>query len=476
MRDPASTFDGDAIRAQVRRIAADPLFAQSDRLKQFLEHVTERALEGNCGELKESVLAMEIFGRQGAPERTDDSVVRVTASKVRSRLREYYLANGSEDKIVIELPKGSYSPVFHHRKLHPKPTHRNRWIVVAAFVIFAVAATAIGARLTRGGENASAYKTDPVTYNMYVEGSHYAKQFTGTGRNKSFEMLRAVIQRAPGFVPAYVTLAETLITPPQLRPPWEEASEARLLLAKALELAPWSAEAHTAMGILKTYYDWDWPAAEQYFRRAISLNPGGNAPHQRLAELLAYEGRADEAVREVEFALKSDPVSDRTLTVLALAYYFGRRFDQAVDAAKKNIEVHANSRGGHLILGIIYDGSGHSKEAITSLERLMAIHKDPAPIGYLGALGHAYAAAGRRDDAMRLLRQMNDMSSKVWVSPLFMARVYVGLGMKDQAIDLIERASEQHDPNMVWMKEDPRMDPIRSHPRYKAVLQRLRFK
>src|SRR6476469_9075747 len=111
---PTAEHDVGAVRQQLRRILASPGFCRNERLTRFLTFAVEQHLEGKAGEIKESVIAMEVFGRGADHDPKQDSIVRTEASRLRARLNEYYLGDGKNDALVIELPKGGYTPVFRH--------------------------------------------------------------------------------------------------------------------------------------------------------------------------------------------------------------------------------------------------------------------------------------------------------------------------------------------------------------------------
>src|SRR6202050_1294218 len=113
--------DLDDARRQLERVLASPGFLRNERMSRFLRFLAEQHLEGRGNQLKESVIAVEVFGRKPDHDPSQDSIVRTEAGRLRGRLAEYYVGEGKDDAIVIELPKGGYIPVFRLREQAPEP-------------------------------------------------------------------------------------------------------------------------------------------------------------------------------------------------------------------------------------------------------------------------------------------------------------------------------------------------------------------
>src|SRR5262252_8739387 len=130
---PSVDSEAAAVRRQLERTLASAKFARNERLSRFLRFVVERHLEGRDDELKESVIALEVFGNRDY-DPNQDSIVRTEAGRLRARLAEYYLGDGSGDAVIIELPKGGYVPVFRRpeeARAGPKSRSNRLWFGVA---------------------------------------------------------------------------------------------------------------------------------------------------------------------------------------------------------------------------------------------------------------------------------------------------------------------------------------------------------
>jgi Tol biopolymer transport system component len=134
---PTARTDTEAARRQLERILASPGFLRNERMSRFLRFLAEQHLEGHGNQLKESVIAVEVFGRKPDHDPSQDSIVRTEAGRLRGRLAEYYVGEGKDDEIVIELPKGGYTPVFRVQAPAPpkKKIHRSVWLVTSAVAI-----------------------------------------------------------------------------------------------------------------------------------------------------------------------------------------------------------------------------------------------------------------------------------------------------------------------------------------------------
>src|SRR5580693_877534 len=141
----SSGYSAEVVRKHLERVLASPGFARNERLSRFLLVIVERHLEGRDAELKESVLGIEVFGRQPGFDAKQDSTVRSEAGRLRARLAEYYAGDGIGDRVIIELPKGGYIPAFRQSGTveEDKEWYRRPWLR-GAFAVLAVALAAAG--------------------------------------------------------------------------------------------------------------------------------------------------------------------------------------------------------------------------------------------------------------------------------------------------------------------------------------------
>ena len=233
---------------------------------------------------------------------------------------------------------------------------------------------------------------------------------------------------------------------------------------KALELDNSLAEAHTALGFVLFYWDWDWTAAEREFLQAIELKPSYVVVHHWYAEYLSAIGRHEQAISEIKRAQELDPLSPLFLAIGGEVCNYARRFDEAIGQCQKALELDSNFALAHGNISNAYCGKGMFKEA-QKYARLMG--GDP----HISLrLAYIYAAAGSRAKALEILTA-RQRSKRQEPDPLSLASVYGRMGEKNLAIDWLEKARSQHDPYLVFLNVDGEFDPLRSVPRFQAIVR-----
>ena len=231
------------------------------------------------------------------------------------------------------------------------------------------------------------------------------------------------------------------------------------------------AEPHAALAYVKTFYEWDWPGAEREFKRAIELNPNYATAHHWYCLYLDATGRPEEGIAEVRRAQGADPLSPTIDATAGVAFYFARRYDQALERLRKTLEMDPNFPNAHFWLGLVYEQTGRNEEAIAELQKAVSLSGgEPAE---LGLRAHVYASAGRRAEAQKVLAELKDLSKRRYVAPFDIALVYAGLGDKHQALEWLERAYEDHSFRLTWIKVWPQLDPLRGEPRFLDLLRRM---
>jgi tetratricopeptide (TPR) repeat protein len=238
---------------------------------------------------------------------------------------------------------------------------------------------------------------------------------------------------------------------------------------KALQIDDTLAEAHASLAFINTMYDWDSPSAEKEFQRSIELNPNYATARSWYALTLAGTGRFEEAIAQAKRALTLDPVSMIANWNAGYIFYVARQYDNAIDQERKTLELDSDFVPARAILGESYIQKSMFKEAVAEFERALMI--SPADAYALGGLGQAYAAAGRRPEAQKVLDRLNELSKKKYVAPWTNAAIYSGLGEKDKAFEWLEKVYEER--SVVNIRTDPIFDPLRSDPRFADLLRRM---
>jgi TolB-like protein/Flp pilus assembly protein TadD len=322
-----------------------------------------------------------------------------------------------------------------------------------------------------GGRQAAARgaTTDPEAYDLYLRGRYFRYKRTEDGLRRAVELLTAAVKRAPEFARAHVALAESYATMglSDMEPPRAVFPLAARAAAEALRLAPDLGSARATLGYVALYYDWDWSRAEQELRRAIDVEPNDATARQWYAELLTAMGRFDEAEREMRQAQTLDPLGPVASAALGRLLYHKRDNARAAAQFSAALELDSTFALTHLWAGQLYDVVGRSDEALASLRRAARLSND-APV-YLAALAHALATRGDREAAARLLPRIE--GSRV-VPSYEVAKVYLALGRRGDAMRWLERAFAERSRSMVLMRVDPQLAALRDDDGYRALLGR----
>jgi TolB-like protein/Tfp pilus assembly protein PilF len=335
-------------------------------------------------------------------------------------------------------------------------------------------AARLRARLQPGAAEPKTYTHDGEAYQDYLRGRYFWNKRTGDGFRKAVVYFNQAIEHDPDYALAYSGLADAyaLMSDYSVLPPNEAMPKARAAAERALALDDQLAEAHTSLAFVRMAYDWKWDEAGQEFQRAIVLNPNYATAHQWYASYLVQVGRFGEALSEIRHAQELDPLSSIISANAGLYLYYAQQYDQATAQLHKTLEVNDQFGVAHLYLGYVYlQQPGHAPEAVAEFQKAQAYMGDDAET--LAALGHAYAAAGQRADAQKVLATLREHAARGYVSPYFVAVVYTGLGDRERAFDSLERAYQDRHPGMILLKYDPRFDPLRRDPRFTKLIRRI---
>jgi TolB-like protein/Tfp pilus assembly protein PilF len=320
---------------------------------------------------------------------------------------------------------------------------------------------------------ADAPKVNREAHNEYLLGSFYLNKFTGEGIGKAIQHLLRSIELDSNYAPAHEVLAFAyFLASGWTLPPRVALDQARTAAMRALAIDDSMAEAHASLGVV-LMHDWDWPAAEAEFKRAIELNAGSVKSHEFYGWYLAALGRFEEAIDEERRALELDPVSAEVNTLLGHVLYLARRYDEAIEQLGRALALDDDYWFAHLVVGLVYQQQGRIEDAIEAFQRSRRVEdQSPEPIG---ALGQAYAVSGDKHKAMEVLKELEEWSKRHYGAAFHMARIHAALGETEQMFAWLDRAYEERSFFLSWLKVEPELDPSRSHPLFKSMLQRMAF-
>jgi TolB-like protein/DNA-binding winged helix-turn-helix (wHTH) protein/Tfp pilus assembly protein PilF len=335
-------------------------------------------------------------------------------------------------------------------------------------------ARAIAQQIDSNLPGARSRPPEPAAYLPYLEGRYYWNKRTRESIAQAIVLLRRAIALDPRFARAHSALADCYLSQGLLGAgrPQKLFAAAKDEARKALALDPNLAEAHASLAYLKFWEEWNWPAAESEFGKAIALNPDYATAHQWYAEYLRLMGRFDESIAESRKALDLDPLSLVINMEAGLPYYFRHQYDKAGQHFRRAIALDPNFALAYVELGWVYEDSGDLSAAIATLQKAAQLD-NTTPV--MTALANAYAAAGRKAEAVGILETLEERAKTSYVSPFLLATVHLGLGEKEKSLALLERAYAEHDWALIWANVSPRLDPLRSDPRFQSVLSRMKF-
>jgi DNA-binding winged helix-turn-helix (wHTH) protein/Flp pilus assembly protein TadD len=313
---------------------------------------------------------------------------------------------------------------------------------------------------------------NPQVSEPLLKARYFWNKRTGEGVARSVEYFRQVIEQDATCVDAWAGLAQARATLGVfgLQPPHEAFRSARAAAERALALNDAAAEAHIALGDVYRFFEWDWRAAEESYRRAIALVPEHAAAHQFYAMLLSVLARHEEAVAEIEIARQCDPLSVPVTATISYVWCEARQPERAVAAALRALELDSNAPLTHMLLGRGYMLVGELRKAIASLTTATRLSAH-GPIAKAN-LGYAYARSGFLDKARRILDEITRRPSVPYVSPVDVALVLMGLGETDAALTALEDGFRTRAARMLAVS-DPFFAELSAEPRYQRLLADL---
>jgi len=313
-------------------------------------------------------------------------------------------------------------------------------------------------------------------YRLYLKGRFHWNRRTRLGMEKAVELFRAAVASDPTFAAGHVGLADAYLTlgSRDLVAPREVFPLAKSAVFAALAIDEQLSEAHASLAAILDVFEIDREHAEKEFLRAIELGPASANAHHWYALFLARNGRHAEALAELARMVEGDPLAEQSVIMQlnsGLVYYLAHDYEHAVQAAERALELEPLSEEGLFVRGIALLQLERGEEAIAALARASELSGDHVPI--VASHAHACAVMGRSADAERILATLQERAAQQYVSAAALALVYAGLGQFDVAISLFERALRERSGWLVVLPREPRLDPLRSHPRFQTLLREI---
>ncbi len=320
---------------------------------------------------------------------------------------------------------------------------------------------------------ARARRVDPDAYLAYIKGRAFWNQRTKPALEGGLAAFQQAIDADPTYASAYAGLADcyTALGYGSYLAPKVAFDRAKAAAAKAIALDADLAGPHASLGYAKLYYDWDFRGANLEFQRALALNPNDVTALDWHSVYLTAMGRFDEARAEILRARDLDPLSVATNTDVGFVEYYSGRYAEAVKQLRTTVEMSPLFPLAHLWLGRTYQEQRQYDEAIAEYNLAARVLVN-WPVT-MAAVGHVYGSSGRRAEAERVLRDLQDLQTREYVTPYAFALVHASLGNREAALDWVDRAVDDRSNWLVWLKLDPRFANLRGSPRFDALVQRV---
>jgi TolB-like protein len=321
---------------------------------------------------------------------------------------------------------------------------------------------------------ASGRPVDPRAYENYLKGRYYFSQRTEDALHKSIASFQQAVTSDPAYAPAYSGLAETyaMLGFRGSMPSKDALSGAKKAALKAIELDDSLAEPHASLAFIAETYDWDWPGAERQYKQALQLNPSYAQAHNWYAGYLTYTGRFNEGIAEAIRARELDPLSLPLNNALAGRLLAGGRYDEALAQVQRTLELDEHFAPAHQTLGWIYLHSGKQREAIREFQHALELSGAEDTDIQLD-LGFACAVSGQQEEARRILVKLEQMHQQGIAPSASVAILYGALGESDQAFAWLEKAYQERDPQLTYLKAGRRFEPMRKDPRFGQFVRRV---
>ena len=319
-------------------------------------------------------------------------------------------------------------------------------------------------------ELASAPSVDVDVHEAYLRGRYFLQKGSAEGNRQALEYFELAIQEDPEFAMAYAGLAYASSCDSCASLAEDAMVRAREAALRAIELDESLAEAHTALGMIKSMHEWDFAGGEIEFKRAMALNPGDVRSHVLYARVLEGLGRLDEAIAEAEIAQQLDPLSVSVAVNLAGLHGRAGDYERAAEQFERAFELDPDSAAAHRSRGRLECERGNFAVGLAELRRARSV--SPSDPVIVAELGYCLVQAGNEAEARNLLREI-DEQQRDEIAPMTPALVHVGLGEYDEAFEWLERAYDARATLLPSVLTDPRYAQVRADPRFADLLRRM---
>ncbi len=449
------------------------------RLISLLDGIGDRASAVRAYEETVELFTSE-YGTEPSPE------TKALIETVRARVRPRQASTEASEESWEAVSRATLPPVpstpARRRSMGRRVVLRGAVVVLVAAAVVSIAAALSVARSAETGpavevgEDVPAAAVEgipaPEATTAYEQGLYHLSQLDAASAHEARNHFQRALDADPTFTDAWSGLSASLIRLAGLSlVPAEEAfPRARSAAEKALAFDPEHGEAHAVLAWIVASYYWNTPAADSLFLRALELAPNSAKVHRFYAAHLRNLGRLDEALTEIRRAQELDPLFAFSHIEEGLIHYMARDYERAIEKYQLLLRIAPEYRHAHTFVGLAETQRGRYEEAMAALSR--ADPEETSPVA-TAVRGYIYARTGRQDLARRMLDRLNGESGPWPVVDMQKALVHLGLGENDRALELIERGLERPTWHMRLLGVEPFYEPIRSEPRFQAILREI---
>jgi serine/threonine-protein kinase len=333
---------------------------------------------------------------------------------------------------------------------------------------------AVSLRLPLGHRD-KRYTQSVEAYQLYMKGQFHISRLIRPEVEKGIEYLGQAVEHDPQYAMAYVAMANAYraLVLTGDAPALEIMPKSKAAAEKAVAIDPQLSESWTSLATSNFWFDFNWKAAEQNYKKAIDLDPNSAGARTFYAHLLSNIGRNEESLVEFKKARELDPINLASSAIEGQAIYFAGRDDESIAALKRVLEMDDRFWLAHLFLTRPLIRKGLYDEAIASAQAARTYSGGNAEA--LATIGYILAISGRRSEALDVQRQLETQAAQRYVPPYTLAQVPTALGERDRALTLLERSFDNRDALLVFLKIEPKWDSLRNEERFRRLMQKMNF-
>ena len=456
--------------AQIHSIAVLPFAnASGDKEADFLADGIAETLINNFTKIADlkvtaRATAFSFRGREGEPLEVGREL------KVGSMLTGRLMRRGDQLSIQVDLIDTSDgSQIWGNRY-----EGRSADIVSIQQRIATDVSSQLKLKLTGAQEQqiAKTYTQNPEAYQRYLRGRFYWNKRTGESLRTALDEFQAASSADPSYALAYVGLGDSYLLLPEYSgtPVAEAIPKARAYAEKALQIDPSLGEPHATLG-LANHYTWQWDAADIEFQRAIELNPNYPTVHHWFSNNLRERGDYQQALSEIRRAQELDPLSGIININVGILLALNGDIPASREQFKRTIEMDRSWFNGYFWMGVLEVMDGHVADSIAHLQKSVELNREA--LRPTGMLGYSLAASGRREEALELLKDLEDRYSKGVAAASSIATIYIGLGEKEKAYEWLEKGLQDKDIEISRSDWYPQFNSIRGEPRFRELMRKI---